>query len=462
MFIQDKLSHNKKGNIMFINTISSLFNFDALTCTIMTLVLFVGSVVTVYAGTYMQGDRRYKSFMILLCLLIISVMMMAAADNLPLLLATWTLSNFLLVKLMIHKPEWQAAKNSGLLTAKTFLIGVVALAIAFGMIYAETGETSIKLIFQKIDDANPDLFIPTLLILVAAMTQSAIWPFHRWLVSSLNSPTPVSALMHAGLVNGGGLLLIRFAPLFIYQPDMLIGIFIFGLITAMIGTLWKLMQNDIKKMLACSTMGQMGFMFMQCGLGLFPVALAHLFWHGLFKANLFLSSAGVSVEKRKMENVPVTVKSTISAVLCAALATSVFAYINDGMGLALDTSILLLGMIFITACQLASSILLANKKYNLLSAIFASLLLAIVYGMSVRYSDYLMSSLELMKPQPLNIMHIIGCVAILGGWLLMFFKDNLKGKLMSSNTFSKFYVKALNASQPHPSTVTGFRNQYKY
>jgi len=129
------------------------------------------------------------------------------------------------------------------------------------------------------------------------MTQSAIWPFHTWLISSLNSPTPVSAIMHAGLINGGGFLLTRFAGLFVQSTGMLQVIFFLGLLTALIGTLWKLMQHDIKRMLACSTMGQMGFMIAQCGLGLFPAAIAHLCWHGLFKAYLFLSSGSAAHEK---------------------------------------------------------------------------------------------------------------------------------------------------------------------
>ena len=104
--------------------------------------------------------------------------------------------------------------------------------------------------------------------------------------------------MHAGLINGGGFLLARFAPMLAIQPPILNLIFIAGITTALLGTLWKLMQSDVKRMLACSTMGQMGFMIAQCGLGLFPAAVAHLSWHGLFKAYLFLSTGSAAKEKR--------------------------------------------------------------------------------------------------------------------------------------------------------------------
>ena len=101
--------------------------------------------------------------------------------------------------------------------------------------------------------------------------------------------------MHAGLVNGGGFLIVRFAPLYLNYPGILNIIFIIGLSTAIMGTLWKLMQSDIKRMLACSTMAQMGFMIAQCGLGLFSAAIAHIILHGLatqievaiFQANFF-------------------------------------------------------------------------------------------------------------------------------------------------------------------------------
>src|SRR3569833_2724228 len=143
-----------------------------------------------------------------------------------------------------------------------------------------------------------------LTLVVAAFARSAQFPLHSWLPYSMEGPTPVSALMHAGIVNAGGFLLNRFAPLFVHASDVLHVVFAVGLLTALIGSALMLTQNDIKKSLGYSTMGQMGFMVMECGLGAFSLAVYHLIAHGLFKATLFLGSGGVISDARRNDGVP--------------------------------------------------------------------------------------------------------------------------------------------------------------
>jgi len=120
----------------------------------------------------------------------------------------------------------------------------------------------------------------------------------------MSGPTPVSALMHAGIVNAGGFLINRFAPLFVHTSDVLHWVFVVGLATAVIGSVLMLTQNDIKKALGYSTMGQMGFMIMECGVGALSLAIFHLIAHGLFKGTLFLGAGGVIGEARKNDGVP--------------------------------------------------------------------------------------------------------------------------------------------------------------
>ncbi|MGB9874402.1 MAG: proton-conducting transporter membrane subunit, partial [Hydrogenobacter sp.] len=124
-------------------------------------------------------------------------------------------------------------------------------------------------------------------------------PFHIWLVYSMEGPTPVSALMHAGIVNAGAFIANRFAFMF---PHDLYGLslsFLIGIITAVIGSTLMLMQNDVKKALGYSTVGQMGYMMMEIGVGAFALALYHMMAHGIFKTTLFLSSGGVIYEARR-------------------------------------------------------------------------------------------------------------------------------------------------------------------
>jgi NADH-quinone oxidoreductase subunit L len=144
----------------------------------------------------------------------------------------------------------------------------------------------------------------TLLLFVGAMSKSAQFPLHVWLPDTMDTPTPVSAFMHAGIVNAGGLLFNRLAPLFGQAPDTLHVAFVIGGLTAILGASMMLMQSDVKKMLGFSTMGQMGYMTMECGLGAFALAIFHLIAHGIFKATLFLYAGRGIHEARRDPKFP--------------------------------------------------------------------------------------------------------------------------------------------------------------
>ena len=431
---------------------TNLFNFDSLAMIMITLVGFIGVIVAKFSINYMKGDKKYRSFFILLFLLITTIILMVTADHLLVFILAWSLSNFTLVKMMIHKSAWRAAKESGLLTAKTYLLGFVSIFIAFILLYIATGEASIKAIINQKND-SPLILIALIFILIAAMTQSAIWPFHKWLISSLNSPLPVSAIMHAGLVNGGGFLIVRFAPLYLNYPGILNIIFIIGLSTAIMGTLWKLMQSDIKRMLACSTMAQMGFMIAQCGLGLFSAAIAHIILHGLFKSYLFLSTGSAAGEKRLELHYPPSLMSFVCALICGVLGSYIFALISDRAWLTPDTSFLLVSGAFIGATGLALPILRNNLLIKLPLALFATSFAGAIYGLNIRILENILEPLDLFQPQALNILHIIGLVLLALFWLMVIFVRHMSSRL---------YVRALNSSQPNPKTITTHRNYYKY
>jgi NADH-quinone oxidoreductase subunit L len=140
----------------------------------------------------------------------------------------------------------------------------------------------------------------TLLIFIGAMAKSAQFPLHIWLPSSLYAPTPVHALLHAGIINAGGFLINRLAPLYGLSPTTLHVLLIIGTLTAILGASMMLAQNDIKKTLGFSTIGQMGYMIMECGLGAFALAAFHLIAHGLFKATVFLNCGNV-IHKARQE-----------------------------------------------------------------------------------------------------------------------------------------------------------------
>lgn len=448
----------------YANTTSSYllgFKIDGLGLLMTSLIFFVSTVVHQFSIRYMAGDRNYKSYYYKLSLITACASIMALADHALLFFTAWCISNFLLISLMIHKQKWTAAAYSGKLAFQTLFSGAALLIIALILMYIETGSMSISTITQQTRH-SPLMLAALLLCIITAMTQSALWPFHRWLTSSLNSPTPVSAIMHAGLVNGGGFLLVRFAPLLSEHTFLLNIIFSIGVISAVLGTLWKLVQSNIKRMLACSTMGQMGFMMMQCGLGLFPAAIAHLIWHGLFKAFLFLS-AGSAVTSQKADNQRRT--STLSAFIisctCGLLGAYSFAWFSDKSFFSMNTTAFLVGFAFLASTQVAHAVLQNNNitvLKNLLAVIAASLSGAI-YGCSIHLIEAAIPSIT-TAPHSINALHLTAFTGFMMIWLAL----NLEclRSLQTTSVWKRCYMALLNGSQPHPKTITSIRQSYQY
>lgn len=438
------------------------YKIDELAVIMAVLISYIGVCVIGFASRYMEGDTNYRPFFIYVLLLICSVAIMVCSDHLGVLFLTSCLSNFILVRLMIHKSRWKAAHASGMIAGKNYILSAICMALAFTILYFSTHSTSINYIIHQ---NNPSNILPLalVLLLVAAMRQSAIWPFHKWLIGSLNSPTPVSAIMHAGLINGGGFLLVRFAPLYLQYPQIMTGIFFIGMVTAVLGTLWKLMQSDVKKMLACSTMGQMGFMFAQCGLGLFPLAIVHLFWHGMFKACLFLASGSAAQEKRFDLSYPPKALTFLYAFVSGTVASIVFGYVSNKSWFAGDSTLVLMVIVSLAGTQLALPILHIPRFRNFLLASIVTITAALIYGASTYCIIWILQPMELMQAQPLNMIHIVAIISLIFTWISMFFVTSLSKFVISYPSWMlKSYVKTLNASQPHPDTMTAHHNHYQY
>jgi NAD(P)H-quinone oxidoreductase subunit 5 len=410
----------------------------------------------------MDGDRLYWRYFCNLSAITLSVVVMVLADNLFLFWFSWTLSNLLLIVLMVHKSEWTAARNSGRLTLNTLILGSISLLAAFILITFNADTASIQALNQK-NIISSSVFMPAMtLIMLTSLIQSALWPFHRWLISSLNSPTPVSSLMHAGLINGGGILIVKFAPFFAASSHLLMILFALGAISAFQGTFWKLIQHDIKKMLACSTFAQMGFMMMQCGLGLFAAAVAHLCWHGLFKAYLFLSSG--SVISQKSNESKITAYKPLLFLIASIggfLGMFGFAFMTNKPILSLQATSFLLVFAFIAATQLMLTVI--NNRLSIMSMVIGLLmssLAGLVYGASIHLIELLLPNLTQYYLPKLSILHLTTLVLLVLPWLMINLR--LMKKIKASNFWCKFYMHLFNQSQPSPKTVTAIRSQYKY
>ena len=285
---------------------------DPLSSVMGVLIAGISLIVHIYSIRYMAEEQGYARFFILLDLMTSTLLIMVAAGDLLTLMIAWHVIGVLLYFLLGHDTRRQNTFRYAFWTFITYRVGDLALVMAAAVLIHSYGTWSLTEIFAKIQskpEAMSFLGIPAtqataIFLAFAAFARSAQFLLHNWLPYTMDGPTPVSALMHAGIVNAGGFLINRFAPVFVYSGDVLHGLFIVGLVTAVIGSVLMLTQNDIKKSLGYSTMGQMGFMIMECGVGAFSLAIYHLIAHGLFKGTLFLSAGSVINAARRVDGVP--------------------------------------------------------------------------------------------------------------------------------------------------------------
>lgn len=267
---------------------------DAVSATMFLLVAFVGWIVVRYACTYLDGEARQGTFMGWLCAALAAVLLLVQAGNLVQLVAAWIATSFALHRLLLFYPERVAALRAARKKQLFSTIGAAALITAAVLIWMSFGTTDIAAInaLARTSDASWVVITATAMLALAAVLKSAQFPTHGWLTEVMEAPTPVSALLHAGVINGGGFLLIRFADVMLLAPGVLAVLAMLGGFTALFGALVMLTQPAVKTSLAWSTVAQMGFMILQCGLALFPLALLHIVAHSLYKAHAFLASGG--------------------------------------------------------------------------------------------------------------------------------------------------------------------------
>ncbi len=288
-------------------TIDLTLFVDQLTVLLLLLVTGVSAVVHVYSSRYMIGDSRYNRFFAVIALFTSSMIFLVMSGNLLMLLISWEVMGICSYLLISHAAERPSACREA---TKAFIVNSIAdVGFSFGIIltFFTFGTLDIQTILAQAEGmqnhtinilgwAGLDLQIyPVALIpfflFMGAMGKSAQMPFHVWLPGAMEAPTPVSALIHAAtMVNAGPFLLVRVSPLISLSPYAMTFIFIIGASTAVFAGIVSLTQSDIKKILAYSTISQIGFMVMACGLGAFAVAIFHLLAHGCYKAFFFLST----------------------------------------------------------------------------------------------------------------------------------------------------------------------------
>lgn len=282
------------GRVIGIEGAGLSVRLDAVSVAMLLLVTFVGWIVVRYARRYLDGDDRQGRFTAWLCLTLAAVALLVTAGNLVQLVIAWIATSLFLHRLLLFYPQRVAARRAARKKFITARLGDAALLGAALLLAAAYGSFQIGTILAAArSGAGGELAVGAAsLIAAAAMLKSAQFPTHGWLTEVMEAPTPVSALLHAGVINAGGFLLVRFADVMLLAPGVLAVLVMVGGFTALFGSLVMLTQPAVKTSLAWSTVAQMGFMILECGLALFPLALLHIVAHSLYKAHSFLASGG--------------------------------------------------------------------------------------------------------------------------------------------------------------------------
>ena len=309
---------------------------DVVSVTMLVLVAFIGWVVLRYSATYLDGEARQGAFLGWMAATLAAVLLLVQAGNLAQLVAAWILTGLCLNRLLLfYGGRVQAIRAA----RKKFIaarVGDAALIGAAVLLFLGYGTADIATILDAARAGVLPAGVPwaAALLALAAIFKSAQFPVHGWLTEVMETPTPVSALLHAGVVNAGGFLLIRFADVMLLNPLVLAGLVMIGGFSALFGGLAMLSQSAVKNSLAWSTIAQMGFMVMQCGLALFPLALLHIVAHSLYKAHAFLAS-GTAVDQvaALRRPGPIAIPGGRAVGRAFALALLIYGVIAVGFGL---------------------------------------------------------------------------------------------------------------------------------
>ena len=309
---------------------------DPLTACLLIVVTTIGLLVHVYSIGYMSHDPGYWRFFAYLNLFMFSMLLLVLGDSWLTVFVAWELvglSSYLLIGF------WYRKRSAALAAKKAFIVnrvGDVGFALGIMAIFVNTGAAgeatlnireSIEILLGQ-GDANPiPLFVTALLLFAGAMGKSAQFPLHVWLPDAMEGPTPVSALIHAAtMVNAGVYLVARANPLFAAAPDAMVIVAGIGIFTAILAASIAMTQTDIKRVLAYSTLSQLGYMFAALGVGAFTAAIFHLMTHGFFKGLLFLGSGSVihavheEQDMRRMGGLAKKIPITYATMLVGSIA----------------------------------------------------------------------------------------------------------------------------------------------
>ncbi len=310
--------------------LSFSFSLDHISIIMLLVVTFVSTMVHFYSIWYMEDDIGFNRFFSFLSLFVFMMLVLILADNFAVLFIGWEgvgLCSYLLIGFYYKKQKAAKASNEAFIVNR---VGDMGLMIAMFVIYWNIGSLDFDIVFKTISSLEEStIFLIGTLLFIGAMGKSAQFPLHTWLANAMEGPTPVSALIHAAtMVTAGVYLVIRCNEIYILVPFLGEIIAYLGAFVAIFAASMALVNNDLKRIIAYSTLSQLGYMFVAVGVGAYSIALFHLFTHAFFKSALFLGAANImhgthgNLDIRKMGNLYPNMKATAIIMIISSLALS--------------------------------------------------------------------------------------------------------------------------------------------
>ena len=305
------------------------FRVDSVSVAMVAIVAFIAWIVMRYSRSYLDGERDEGKFHCLMLTTLAAALIFVQSGSLAVLILSTISVGFGLKRLLLFYPERPEAQRAALKFAYVWHGGDAALVLAGVVLFVAFGTSDITVLAAHAESGHPfALNLAVALLVISASFKTALFPLHGWLTEVMEAPTPVSALLHAGIINSGGVMLITFANLIQQSPGVMALLVMVGGFTAIFGATVMLTQAAIKTALAWSTVSQMGFMMLQCGLGLWPLALLHIVAHSLYKAHAFLSAGGAIAAVAELRRPgPVAVPSLVAVLRSFVLAILLYAAI---------------------------------------------------------------------------------------------------------------------------------------
>jgi NAD(P)H-quinone oxidoreductase subunit 5 len=394
---------------------------DALGATMLLLVSFIGWVIVGYSQPYLDGERGQPRYIRCLMLTLAAVSVLVLTNNLLVLALAWVGTSLALHGLLTffaRRPQALIAAHKKFLASRVadlFLLGGIAL---LGTTLGTLEIDRAMAVVQSLPHKPAALQAAALMIAASALLKCAQLPVHGWLIQVMEAPTPVSALLHAGVVNLGGFLLIRMGTLVADVPAAQTLLVVVGSVTAVVAAMVMMTRISVKVSLAWSTCAQMGFMMMQCGLGLHDLALLHLVAHSLYKAHAFLAAGGAVEQNRLQQMTPSSAPVSLGAWLLGAVVGMVLvgaAALAWGFDPARAPALwAFAGILALALAPLAAGpVLRAGGLWSLAGLATAFAVALAYFGLHAAFSRWLGVTAVGAAPSPPLVAWALGCFGLL-------------------------------------------------